>query len=158
MAKGAFSEETVLPADVCFGSNYSHLATLYSGSRRCSDELFMHGLSASLSQVFIFHTFVFFFFYFLFLIGVQLINNTIVQVDSRGTQPYIYTYPFSPTLLSHSGCHITLSRVTYAIQQVPVGYLYISFFFSCSIYSILSNQVCYVTKIISEHVLKKSLL
>lgn len=25
MAKGAFSEETVLPADVCFGTNYSHL-------------------------------------------------------------------------------------------------------------------------------------
>ena len=33
-------------------------------------QLFMHGLSASLSQVFIFHTFVFFFFYFLFHIGV----------------------------------------------------------------------------------------
>ena len=33
------------------------------------------------------------------------------QVNSKGTQPYIYMYPFSPILLSHPGCHITSSRV-----------------------------------------------
>ena len=33
------------------------------------------------------------------------------QVDSKGTQPYIYMYPFSPKSPSHPGCHITLSRV-----------------------------------------------
>ena len=31
------------------------------------------------------------------------------QVNSEGTQPYIYMYPFSPKLCSHPGCHITLS-------------------------------------------------
>ena len=33
------------------------------------------------------------------------------QVNSKGTQPYIYMYSFSPKLPSHPGCHITLSRV-----------------------------------------------
>ena len=37
------------------------------------------------------------------------------QVNSKGTQPYIYMYPFSPKLLSPPGCHITLSRVPCAI-------------------------------------------
>ena len=37
-------------------------------------------------------------------------------------QPHIYMYPFSPKPSSHPGCHITLSRVPYAIQQVLVGY------------------------------------
>ncbi|KAB0364431.1 hypothetical protein FD754_008587, partial [Muntiacus muntjak] len=32
------------------------------------------------------------------------------QVDSKGTQPYIYMYPFSPKFPSHPGCHTTLSR------------------------------------------------
>ena len=41
----------------------------------------------------------------------------------RVTQPYIYMYPFSPKLSSHPGCHITLSRVPCAMQQVLVGYL-----------------------------------
>jgi len=36
------------------------------------------------------------FFHFLFCIGVQLINNVLTfQVNSEGTQPYIYMYPFS---------------------------------------------------------------
>ena len=38
------------------------------------------------------------------------------QVNSKGTQPYVYMYSFSPKLPSHSGCHITLSRVPCAIQ------------------------------------------
>ena len=38
------------------------------------------------------------------------------QVNSQGTQPYTYMYPFSPKLPSHPGCRITLSRVPYAIQ------------------------------------------
>ena len=34
------------------------------------------------------------------------------QVDSKGTQPYIYLYPFSPpNPPSHPGCHVTLRRV-----------------------------------------------
>ena len=32
-------------------------------------------------------------------------------MNSKGTQPYIHMYPFSPKLPSHPGCHITLSRV-----------------------------------------------
>ena len=38
------------------------------------------------------------------------------QVDSKGTQLYVYMYPFSPKLLSHPGCCITLSRVPCATQ------------------------------------------
>ena len=38
------------------------------------------------------------------------------QVDSKGSQPYIHMYPFSPKLPSDPGCHITLSRVPCAIQ------------------------------------------
>ena len=38
------------------------------------------------------------------------------QVDSKGTQPYIYMYAFSPQLPSHPGCHLTLSTVPGAVQ------------------------------------------
>ena len=34
----------------------------------------------------------------------------------EGIQPYMYMYPFSPKLPSHTGCHITLSKVPCAIQ------------------------------------------
>ena len=44
------------------------------------------------------------------------------QVDRKGTQSYIYMYPFSPKLPTHLGCHITLSRVPCALQQVLVCY------------------------------------
>ena len=37
-------------------------------------------------------------------------------MDSKGTQPYIYTYAFSPKFPSHPGCHITLNRVPCAIH------------------------------------------
>ena len=40
------------------------------------------------------------------------------QTHSKVTQPYIHMYPFSPNLPSHSGCHITLSRVPCAIHAV----------------------------------------
>ena len=33
-------------------------------------------------------------------------------MDSKGTQPYIYMYPFSPKLPSYPGHHMTLNRVT----------------------------------------------
>ena len=33
------------------------------------------------------------------------------QMNSKGTQPYLYMYALSPRLPSHSGCHMTLSRV-----------------------------------------------
>ena len=41
----------------------------------------------------------------------QLINDVIVSGEQRGTQPYIYMYPFSPKLPSQPLCHITLNRV-----------------------------------------------
>ena len=44
-------------------------------------------------------------------------------MDSKGTQPYTYMYPFSPKLPSHPGCHIALSRVACALQQVLVIHL-----------------------------------
>ena len=44
------------------------------------------------------------------------------QVNSKGTQPYVYMYPFFPKLPSHPGCHITLSRAPCAIPQNLVGY------------------------------------
>ena len=43
-------------------------------------------------------------------------------MNNEETHPYIYMYPFSPKYPSHSGCHITLSRVPCSIQQVLVGY------------------------------------
>ena len=38
------------------------------------------------------------------------------QMNSEGTQTYIFIYPFSPKLPSHRGCHMTLSRIPCAIQ------------------------------------------
>ena len=46
------------------------------------------------------------------------------HMNSKRTQPYICMHPFSPKLSSHPGCHITWSKVPYAIQQVLVGYLF----------------------------------
>ena len=46
-----------------------------------------------------------------------MINNVVsFQVDSKGTQPYIYIYPFSPKLPSYPDCHVTLSRVPCVTQ------------------------------------------
>ena len=44
-------------------------------------------------------------------------------MDIKGTQPYVYMYPFSLKLLSCSACHIALSRVPCAIQWDLVVYL-----------------------------------
>ena len=33
------------------------------------------------------------------------------QANSKGTQPYIYMYPFSPKLPSHPGFHKAMSRL-----------------------------------------------
>ena len=49
-------------------------------------------------------------------------ENGAMGNKGRGTQPSIYMYLFSPKLLSHPGCHITLSRFPCAIQQDFVGY------------------------------------
>ena len=43
-------------------------------------------------------------------------------MDRKGTHPYTQVHPFSPKLLSHPGCHITLSRFPCAIRQDFVGY------------------------------------
>ena len=51
----------------------------------------------------------------------QLTMSWWFQWDSKGTQPYIYMYPFSPKPPSHPGCHMTLSRVPCAVQQVLAG-------------------------------------
>ena len=41
----------------------------------------------------------------------QPINSVvIVQVDSKEFQPYIYMYPFSPKLSSHSGCQVDVEQ------------------------------------------------
>ena len=58
----------------------------------------------------------FFFKTFNFILGnSQLTMLWQFQVDSKGTQPYTYVYPFSPKLPSYPGCHIPLSRVPCAI-------------------------------------------
>ena len=49
-------------------------------------------------------------------------NNVVIQVNRKVTQPYIYKYPFFLKLLSLPGYHITLSRVPCTVQQVLVGY------------------------------------
>ena len=41
----------------------------------------------------------------------QLTTLWYFQVNSTGTQPYIYTHPFFPKLPSHPGSNIILSRV-----------------------------------------------
>ena len=64
-----------------------------------------------------------------FCIGVQPINKQccdIFKVNSEGTQPYIYMYPFSPKLPSHPGSHITLHRVPCAIQGSIQGPCWLS--------------------------------
>ena len=43
-------------------------------------------------------------------------------VDSEGAQPYIYTHPLTPRLPCPPGCHMSLSRVPWAVQHVLVGY------------------------------------
>ena len=42
-------------------------------------------------------------------------------MDSKGTQLYMYMYPFSPKLPSHPGCHITVSASLYpsSLKLVP---------------------------------------
>ena len=42
-------------------------------------------------------------------------------MDGKRTQPYLYMHAFSPKLRSHPACHIALSRVPCAVQQVLVG-------------------------------------
>ena len=55
--------------------------------------------------------------FYLFYIGVQPVNNVVIVTGGQqGLQPYINLYLFSPKLLSHSGCLVTLSKVACAIQ------------------------------------------
>jgi len=48
------------------------------------------------------------------------VNNASFQVNSEGTQLYIYMHPFSPKLPSPPDYYITLSRVPCAIEKVLV--------------------------------------
>jgi len=70
----------------------------------------------------------------------ELINYVVMfQVNSEGTQPYIYMYPFSKTLL--------LSRLPYDLEQSslsctvgPFGYLF--YFLTFYLYWGLASQQC----------------
>ena len=59
------------------------------------------------------------------------------QVNNKGTQTYIYMYPFSPKLPSLPGCHITLSRGPYSTQFLEKRILSVS---NCSCY-LVRNQL-----------------
>ena len=41
--------------------------------------------------------------------------------NSRGTQPYIHMYPFSPKLLSHPGWHITVTKIIFFLSEMKFG-------------------------------------
>ena len=68
---------------------------------------------------------VFLTFYFI-LEHSQLTVSWSFQVDSQGTQPSIYMYPFCPKLPSHPSCHITLSSFLFSkscsFQNEPHSY------------------------------------
>ena len=60
---------------------------------------------------------IFFFLTFYFILEYSRLTMLwYFQADSQGTQPYIYVYPLSSKLLSHPGCHITLSRVSCVVH------------------------------------------
>ena len=61
--------------------------------------------------------FILFFFSFLFCIVVQLMDNVVVVSGEQRRDSAIHIHvSFSPKVPSHPGCHITLSRVPYAIE------------------------------------------
>ena len=54
---------------------------------------------------------------FLFCIQVEPTDSVVIVTgESEGAQPCKYMHPFSPKLPSHPDCHITLSRVSCAIE------------------------------------------
>ena len=53
------------------------------------------------------------------------------QVDSKGTQPYIYMYPLSPKLLSHPGCHMPLSGAPAVLYSRPLLAIYFKYSSVC---------------------------
>ena len=62
---------------------------------------------------------------FCFILGYSWLTNNDVTVsgNSIGIQPYICMYPFSPQFPSHSGCHITSSRVLRLMPLFIISYL-----------------------------------
>ena len=58
-----------------------------------------------------------------YYIGIQLINNVVV-VSGLQQSESIYMFPFFFKIFSQSSHHITLNRVSYAIQEVLVGHLF----------------------------------
>ena len=62
---------------------------------------------------------------FCFTLGYSWLTNNVVTVsgNSIGIQWYICMYPFSPKFPSHSGCHITLSRVLCLMPLFIISYL-----------------------------------
>ena len=64
-----------------------------------------------------------YFFNFLFCTGVWLINTVvIISGEQQRNSAICICVSFLPQTVSHPGCHIALSRVPYAIQQVLFGY------------------------------------
>ena len=54
---------------------------------------------------------------FLFCIGIESINNAVVVSSKQQRDLIIHIHvSILPELLSHPGCHITLSRVPCALQ------------------------------------------
>ena len=72
---------------------------------------------------------IFFFTFYLILEYSHLTALWEFQVDSKGTQPYIHMYPFSPKFASHPCCHITLSRVPCIYSRTLLVWIQFFFFF-----------------------------
>ena len=89
---------------------YSHYSSETQGKKR--------GTIICINEGILFGSYlVTFFLTFYFILEYSLLTMLWwFQVGSKGTQPYIYMYPFSSKLPSHPACHIILSGVPCAIQ------------------------------------------
>jgi len=94
----------------------------HEGSRLATDLLFPQSISLfhfSLPRFFILFSYKNFLFLYCSIVSEQCCDS--LQVNTEGTQPHVYMYPFSPKLPSHPGRHVTSSRVPCAVQQVLAG-------------------------------------
>ena len=58
----------------------------------------------------------------IYSIGIYLINNVVIVSGGQRKNSAIHIHlSIPPKLPSHSGCHMTLSRVPRAVQQVLAG-------------------------------------
>ena len=81
--------------------------------------LFIFICDAFLINFFLKKTALFLFYFFktvYFVLGYNHLTMLwLFQLNSKGTQPYMYMYPFFSKLPSHPHCHITLNRVSCAL-------------------------------------------